>query len=453
MGKFFGTDGVRDVAGSGLLTPSNVLKLGQALGQVIAEARAASPGSTDRPSAFLGRDSRVSGPALEACLSAGLLSRGIDVTSGGLLPTPAVQMLTRNSDHDLGIIVSASHNPYHDNGIKVVGADGEKLSNALEAKIEKLLKKDHLPSTRFGTLFTDSQAADRYVDVLSNERFSHLDLSGKKIVLDCANGAASEVAPKILKALGADLITVHNTPDGMNINKGCGALHPEALRAACKDAGAQIGITLDGDGDRSMLVDEQGEVRDGDHILGILGVFHQEKGTLHNNTVVATIMSNVGLERLLKDHGVSLIRTPVGDRNVIQKMRECGYLIGGEQSGHIVFDDGTGLFGDGLGTALRVLEVLQESGCGLSDVARSVRKYPQVLINVAVREKPPLNSIPNVQKAIEEVEQELADSGRVVLRYSGTEPLARVMIEGPDQTSIQTQATRIADAIQTALGR
>jgi phosphoglucosamine mutase len=409
MGEIFGTDGVRDVAGQGLLTPESVLRLGKAIGKLLVTG---SNGSAGRPRVLVGRDPRISGATLEASLTAGLLSAGADVTSTGILPTPAIQLLTREGDYDLGVVVSASHNPYHDNGIKIVGANGEKLPDESENEIERSYAgladavagaTERQNPARFGQRTLEAGAQDLYVSFLIERRFAGLRLDGMRIVLDCANGAGSDVAPRVLTALGADLVIVHASPDGLNINSGCGALHPEILQAACRKSKASFGITLDGDGDRALLVDEEGQIRDGDHILGVLALHLKGRGRLDRETVVATVMSNVGLESFLTDNGIRLLRVPVGDRHVVQQIRDQGYRLGGEQSGHIIVNDGCGLYGDGLATALHVLEAMTASSARLADLASPVQKFPQILVNIRVRERPELLTLPTVGSVVRDV--------------------------------------------------
>ena len=408
----------------------------------------------------IGKDTRLSGYMLESALEAGIVSAGADAMLVGPLPTPGIAFITSSMRADAGVVISASHNPYQDNGIKLFAADGFKLPDEVEAELEVQMEemasgKDEAATTGpdgLGKAVRIEDARGRYVQFLKHVFPRERTLDGVKIVVDCANGAAYEVAPRVFAELGAEVIALGVEPNGRNINANCGAMHPEHMAAEVRKHGAALGVALDGDADRLILADEKGEIVDGDQIMALLGTRMLAKGTLPAKTVVATIMSNLGLERALADRGGTLLRTAVGDRYVVEEMREKGLLLGGEQSGHIVFLDHA-TTGDGTVAALRVLAVMLEEGRPLSElIAGAMVRYPQVLVNFAVPHKRPLEEIADVQRAIAIVERDLGKDGRVVVRYSGTESKARVMIEGTDQARIAAQANEIAKVIQRALG-
>jgi phosphoglucosamine mutase len=443
--RIFGTDGIRGLAGVGKLSPEVVVRVGKALAVIAREQGRASP------RVLIGRDTRASGPMLEAALSAGLLAGGARPISGGVLPTPAVALVTQRRRHDLGVVISASHNPYHDNGIKIFGPDATKLSDALEDRIETLVMDGEM-----GALAEPAQpaemddAAEIYIDLVldSLERMPRLD--GMRIVVDCANGAAWHTAPETLRRLGAEVIPIHASPNGRNINRGCGALHTSAAAHAVRKHKATLGLSLDGDADRAMLTDETGRLQDGDTILFVLARNLLANGRLPDATVVGTVMTNVGLERAFTEHGLHLIRTPVGDRHVAALMQAGGFGLGGEPSGHVlVTGRGQPMIGDGLITGLLVMRALSENGVTLSAAAEGFERAPQALVNVRVREKPRLKNVKPLQKAASAVERKLGDRGRVLLRYSGTEPLARVMVEGPGAL---THARSIARVLAAEIG-
>jgi phosphoglucosamine mutase len=448
--KLFGTDGIRGVANKDPMTAEVALRLGQAVAQ-----RFRHP---DRPGRIvIGKDTRLSGYMLESALQAGIVSAGADVMLVGPLPTPGIAFITWSMRADAGVVISASHNPYQDNGIKIFAADGFKLPDEAEIEIEKSMEaigggsdSARAAPDAIGKAERIDDAVGRYVQFLKHAFPRELTLDGVKVVVDCANGAAYHVAPQVFRELGAVVDEINVWPDGRNINFGCGALHPETMADEVRRSGAQIGVALDGDADRVILADEKGNVVDGDQILAILGTRMLARKQLPGETVVATVMSNLGLERALAGAGGKLIRTAVGDRYVVEAMREKGYVLGGEQSGHVVFLDHA-TTGDGVIAALRVLAVMVEEQKPLSELARTMTRYPQVLLNFAVAHKRPFEEMPSVQKVIAKVESELGSDGRVVVRYSGTEAKARVMIEGTDESGIKAYAAEIADTLKQAL--
>ena len=447
----FGTDGVRGLANRHPMTPELTLRLGRAVGY---QLRNHVHGR--RPRVLVGKDTRLSCYMLEMALSAGLTSAGADVHLVGPLPTPGVAFLTEGMRADAGVMLSASHNPFEDNGIKLFARDGYKLPDADELALEALMADDGLDAfrptgTTIGRAFRIHDAAGRYA-VFAKSAFPRaLTLEGVKVVVDCGHGAAYKVAPEVLRELGAEVVALGVAPDGTNINAGCGALHPEHMAAAVRATGAQVGVALDGDADRCILADEHGTVVDGDQVLALLARHLLAKGRLARNTLVATVMSNLGLERSLREVGGHVVRVGVGDRYVVERMRADGLTLGGEQSGHVILLD-HGTTGDGLVTALVVLGLLVESGQTLSSLAACMPRFPQVLENVTVQRRLPLDDLPEVQAAIARAEARLAGEGRVLVRYSGTQLLARVMVEGPEQGLIAELAGTIATALRAALG-
>lgn len=438
--KYFGTDGIRDVAGQGLLAEDCVRRLGRAIGRVIS-AR------TPVARVLIGRDTRASGPQILEQLSEGILAAGHSVQDGEILSTPAVQTLCRTEGFDLAVVISASHNPAHDNGIKLFGADGRKLSDDLETRIEAAIDADGTargPSGMPGRLETDPTAEDRYLAWLRRSAFPDLDLRGLTLVVDAAHGAAYRAAPRFLAELGARVVSRGTSPTGHNINDGAGVFAVEGLGPIVVAEGAAMGLALDGDADRVLLVDELGAVVDGDHMLGFLARDLHRRGALPGNRLVTTVMANLGLKVFLQEQGIGCEMVAVGDRHVSARMAETGAVLGGEQSGHIIFRSGETWTGDGLFTALRVLEVRKREGRPLSEMAKPIVKYPQVLVNVKVATKPKLESLPELVGEAAKVESSMAGRGRVLLRYSGTEPLLRVMVEGPDARQIRVQADQLA---------
>jgi phosphoglucosamine mutase len=446
--KLFGTDGIRGVANQFPMTAEVALRLGRA----VAERFRHSSGRHGR--IVIGKDTRLSGYMLESALEAGIVSAGADVMLVGPMPTPAIAFITASMRADAGVVISASHNPFQDNGIKIFAANGFKLPDDIEADLERRMEHpaplSEGPEARIGKAFRIEDAEGRYVQFLKDAFPRERTLDGIKVVVDCAHGAAYRVAPKVLEELGAEVTTLGVEPNGRNINDGCGALHPELAAAEVTRSGAQVGIALDGDADRVILCDEHGQTVDGDQIMAILGTRMLRRKTLPHATVVATVMSNLGLERALAGDGGILLRTAVGDRYVVEAMRERGLTFGGEQSGHIVFLQHA-TSGDGLLAALQVMAVMIQEERPLSELARTMTRYPQVLVNFKVARKRPLDELPRVTGVIAKIEGALGGDGRVVVRYSGTEPKARVMIEGKDEKVIKAYADEIALELQRAL--
>ena len=446
--RLFGTDGIRGRAGEGWLAPGPVSALGRAIGRVLGEAGGAAPG---KRRALVGHDGRRSGPELEAALARGLAASGFAVTSTGLITTPGLALLGHLRAFDLAVMISASHNPAADNGIKVFTRAGEKLGDELEDRIEALLRAEPDPVATGPAPSTDPSLEEAYLGHLLAAA-GDLELGALPIVLDAANGGASRVGPRLLGRLGAEVVALACVPDGENINDGCGSTHPEALQDAVRSRSAALGIALDGDGDRCLLVDERGALVDGDAILTLLARHARARGALSDPRIVATVMSNRGLHRAMRAIGVEVVTVGVGDRRVVEALRREGLRLGGEQSGHIVFGADNHYIGDGLYTALRVLAALRAEGASLSALAAAFRPFPQVLVNVPVRRKPPLEELPEVAAVVRAIEEELGEDGRVLVRYSGTEPLARVMVEGPDGETIRRQAGRVAARLAEELG-
>ncbi|RED65367.1 phosphoglucosamine mutase [Cohnella phaseoli] len=449
MGKYFGTDGVRGVA-NGTLSPELVFRLGRLGGYVLTRNK-----QGKRPKILIGRDTRVSGEMLEAALVAGLLSIGADVLRLGVISTPGVAYLTKARGADAGVMISASHNPVEDNGIKFFGGDGFKLSDEIEAEIEALLDadedEDRIPrpiGAGVGAVQDDLEGGQAYLSYLKatvNHRFE-----GLKVVVDCANGAVSRLAPRLFRDLGADTVVLSHQPDGLNINDGCGSTHPEAVQRAVLEHRADLGLSFDGDADRLIAVDEKGTIVDGDHILYILAEFMKKRQRLKNDTVVSTVMSNLGFYKALERKGIATKQTKVGDRYVLEEMLQGGYNLGGEQSGHIVMLD-YGTTGDGMLCAIQLMDVLKSESESLSELARGMTKYPQLLINVQVEDKSKLAGNPKVEGAIRSVENRMDGSGRVLVRPSGTESIVRVMAEGPNEQELAGFVGQIVAAIKEEL--
>ncbi|MFO1237186.1 MAG: phosphoglucosamine mutase [Alphaproteobacteria bacterium] len=443
--SYFGTDGIRGTANRGNMTADVALKVGQAAGRVFRRTEGVHR-------VVIGKDTRLSGYMVENALTAGFTSVGMDVFLFGPLPTPAVAMLTRSLRADLGVMISASHNPYHDNGIKLFGPDGYKLSDAVEKEIEAGISGDLTDAlaepTKIGRAkrIDDSQA--RYIEFVKRTFPRHLRLDGLRIVVDCANGAAYKVAPSVFWELGAEVIPMGVSPDGFNINEDVGSTAPEALQAKVREARADLGVALDGDADRVVIVDEKGRVVDGDQILGLIARRWAAEGELKGGGVVATIMSNLGLERMLAASGVELVRAGVGDRYVMEQMRARGMNLGGEQSGHIILSDFS-TTGDGLIAALQVCAALVETRSRASEVCHSFEPLPQLLKNVRYHNGSPLD-VPAVKSEIERIEKELGAKGRIVIRKSGTEPVIRVMAEGDDEKLVKSVVGSIVSAIEKA---
>ncbi len=451
MKKLFGTDGIRGVAGQSPLDPTTIHAVGLALAHHLGSS----------PRVLIGQDTRESSDWIAATLTAGLTAGGAAVESAGVITTPAVAFLARTHHFDAGIVISASHNPWQDNGIKLFGCDGYKLPDATELAIEAEIFRHLASSTNNGDRTTDNVSppvneADRaeYIRFLL-AAVPGLSLDGRRLVVDCANGASSAIAPQLFAELnangGGEVILTHASPNGRNINENCGALHPEIVAAEVVKHQASIGITFDGDADRALFADATGRVVNGDAVLLLAARHLQALNLLSNSTVVATTMSNMGLEAALKRSQIKMLRAPVGDKYVLEQMLSTGAALGGEQSGHIIFS-GRSTTGDGLLTALLLLDIVHRSGQTLAQLTADLKTFPQVIVNVHVREKPPLDQIPAVAAAIAAAEAELADSGRVVIRYSGTEALARVMIEAESESLMQRHAQTIAAAIRAELG-
>jgi len=461
--RLFGTDGIRGTANREPMTSETSLRLGRAIAHVVGDegggkaARGAlGRRRTHRRRILIGKDTRLSGYMFETALASGICSMGADVLLVGPLPTPAVAFLTRSMRADAGVVISASHNPYQDNGIKFFSGDGFKLPDAWERRMEDMVRDEeygpHRPeATDIGKAHRIDDALGRTIAFLKGTFPGHLTLEGLKIVVDCANGAAYRVAPEVLRELGAEVIPVAVEPDGTNINLDCGSTHPEKARAALLEHGADLAVCLDGDADRALLIDEKGALVDGDEVLAMCAIELKRAGRLPSGAVVATVMSNMGLDVALRGHGIEVLRTGIGDRYVVEAMREGGHNLGGEQSGHLVFLDHN-TTGDGCLTALQVLALMIGQERPLSELRGIMGKLPQVVVNVPVRERRPLSELDQVQARIAESEHLLDGRGRVLVRYSGTEPLARVMIEGESEEEIQGLARGIADAIRSKLG-
>ena len=446
MSRLFGTDGVRGLANKDI-TSESALKLAQAAAIVLGEqARARG----QKPIAVIGRDPRISGEFLAAAISAGLASSGVDVFDAGVIPTPATSFLTADLDADFGVMISASHNPAPDNGIKFFSRGGHKLDDAVEDAIEKALSAKPLTpiGAEIGHVKEFADAKSRYLVHLQGTLPN--SLKGIKVVVDCANGAASDIAPKAFRDAGAEVVVIGNEPDGYNINLGCGSTHLSALQAAVVEHGADVGIAHDGDADRTLAVDATGAIVDGDQIMAILAVAAKARGDLSRNTLVATVMSNLGLKIAMKQAGIEIIETKVGDRYVLEVIREGGYTLGGEQSGHLIFARHA-TTGDGILTGLQLLAQMSSTGKSLQELASAMKVYPQVLINVPEVDKSKVNSDPELQKVVQEAKTELGETGRVLLRASGTEPLVRVMVEAQDAGTAQSWAERIARVVEKQL--
>jgi phosphoglucosamine mutase len=449
MEKLFGTDGIRGEAGAFPLDEKTIEIVGRSLARQLAEKLGR------QPRFVTGRDTRESGEWIERAFHAGAGGEGAHCESAQVITTPGVAYVTKAFDFDAGIVVSASHNPFHDNGIKIFSPDGKKIDGATEQKIER----DIFENAERGMRNAESEKIDSanaekyqnaYLDYLAGE-FKNLRLENFRIVIDCANGASSELAPCLLERFGARVVTINCQPDGRNINAGCGSLHIEGLQAKVSSENADFGAAFDGDADRSLFVDEKGNTVDGDAVLWAMACHLRRQGKLNQDTVVATVMSNLGLEVALGACGIRLLRTAVGDKYVLEELLKTNASIGGEQSGHIIFPSRS-LVGDGMLTTLFLLEAMQESGKTLSELTAGFVRFPQILVNVKVREKRPFDDVGEISTISRQVEAELGQKGRLLLRYSGTENLARVMIEGENQRQIESQANRLAEVIKASLG-
>jgi len=449
MKTLFGTDGVRGVANKDPMTSEMSMRIGRAAAHVFRD-------STRRHSIVIGKDTRLSGYMIESALTAGLCSMGMDVLLVGPVPTPGIAFLTRSLRADAGVVISASHNPYEDNGIKFFGRDGFKLPDDVETRIEDLIFSGAIDTIRptaaeIGKAYRVDDAIGRYNEFVKSSIPRGLDLTGLRVVVDTANGAAYKIGPRILFELGADVVSLYDKPNGININQGCGSLYPEVVCSTVVASQAQIGIAFDGDADRVILSNEHGAVVDGDTIMAMCAKQMMQEGRLKHNTLVATVMSNLGLELAMQKLGGTLVRAAVGDRYVMEKMIEGGYNLGGEQSGHIIFLDNN-TTGDGLISALQVLAIMKQTGKPLSELAACMKTYPQTLVNVRVKDHKDLTAIPEIAKRIAEIEKKLDGTGRLLVRYSGTEPKVRIMIEGEDKKEIQTLAENLAEIITAKLG-
>ena len=470
--RLFGTDGVRGVANQEPMTSEMALRIGRALAKVLHELNAANPTGRGRMPSFarkndddgkhrykilIGKDTRLSGYMLETALASGIVSMGADVLLVGPLPTPGVAFLTRSMRSDAGVVISASHNPYPDNGIKFFSWDGFKLPDEVEARMEEMIFSGETEESRptaseIGKAFRVSDAVGRYNVFLKNTFPRRLTLEGLKIVVDCGHGAAYRVVPEVLSELGAEVLSIGVQPDGENINRRCGALYPETAREVLLHESADFAVALDGDADRAVFIDETGDVLDGDHVLAIAALDMQRKETLKGSGVVATVMSNLGLELALRAAGLEVVRTQVGDRYVVEKMLDDGYNLGGEQSGHILFLDHN-TTGDGGITCLQMLALMVEQRKRLSELKTVMTRLPQVLLNVPVKEKKEFSEMPKASRKMSEVERALGDRGRLLVRYSGTELLARIMLEGEEEKKIRAMAQEIADEIRGEIGK
>jgi len=443
--RYFGTDGVRGRVGESPITPDFVMRLGYAAGTVLAAAEAERSGG-ERAAVVIGKDTRISGYMLESALEAGLSAAGVDVLLCGPMPTPGVAYLTRALRLQAGIVISASHNPFEDNGIKFFSAEGAKLPDATEEAIEAALDLPMLtmPSARLGKARRVNDAAGRYIEFCKSTFPNHLDLRGMRLVVDCAHGATYHVAQPVFHELGAHVVAVGARPDGLNINRDCGATHPDALRKAVRELGAELGIAFDGDGDRVVIADAEGALYDGDQLLYVIARHRLNTGSLKGG-VAGTLMTNLGLENALGKLGIAFARAKVGDRYVLELLQENGWQLGGEGSGHIICLD-RHTTGDGIVSALQVLHAMRETGSPLKELAGEVRLYPQVLINVRVPKGFDHRQSASLQSAVRDAEADLGTRGRVLLRPSGTEPVLRVMVEGESRSQVESWAERIAEA-------
>ena len=445
MARLFGTDGVRGKAGEFPLDPSTVRRLGAAVVRAL-------PHGTLSPKILVGRDTRESGAWIEAELAHGAAGEDAHVTSAGVVPTPGVAYLTRSAGYDLGIVISASHNPFEDNGIKVFSGKGEKFTEEIERHVEAVMADaSWRAADGEASELRPTQRVEPYLNHLRAVFPEVASLGPFKLAIDCANGATTPVAPQLFMGLGIELVVIADEPDGHNINLRCGSTHPELLSKTVVERKCDMGVAFDGDGDRAIFVDDEGRIVDGDAVLLMCGRLLKRERRLAGNTIVATVMSNIGLEIACGQSGIAMVRTAVGDKYVMEEMLRRGATLGGEQSGHVIFTDYL-YTGDGLCTALNVLRTIAMTGRSLADLSSDLITYPQVLLNVRVREKADLRTIPDVAATIKRVEERVDGQGRVLIRYSGTEPLLRVMLEGRDEDEIRSWAQEIVDVVQTNLG-
>lgn len=448
MGKLFGTDGIRGVANLDPMTSEMAMKLGRAAAHVFRKREG-------RHQIIIGKDTRISGYMLESALTAGLCSMGVDVLLVGPLPTPAIAFLTRSLRADAGVMISASHNPYQDNGIKFFSNDGMKLPDDLEQRIEDLIISNEIQHIRptadaIGKAYRVDDAEGRYIEFVKRSLPRDMDFQNMRIVLDCAHGAAYHVFPKVLRELGAKVWEMGHEPDGLNINDGCGAVHPERLQQMVRDRKADLGIALDGDADRAIFVCERGDIVDGDHALAAFALDLKRQNRLREDTVVGTVMSNFGFEMCMREAGINLVRTAVGDRYILERMVTDHYNLGGEQSGHMIFLD-YHTSGDGMITGLQMLKLMKRAQKPLSEIAMCMNSTPQVLLGVKVSHKPDLHTLPQLQQAIQDKELLLNGTGRILVRYSGTEPLLRVMVEGQDSRIIEEIAEDLIKVVKITI--
>jgi len=446
--RLFGTDGIRGTVNKHPMTPETVLRIGMAAAHVLRNERG-------RNMILIGKDTRLSGYMIESALTSGICSMGMSVTLVGPLPTPGIAFLTRTLRLDAGIVISASHNPFEDNGIKFFSSEGFKLPDAVEKKIEELITDDGLNRNRpkgseIGKAYRLDDAGGRYIEYIKSTLPKGMTFEGIKIVVDCANGAAYKITPWLLRELGAEVISINDKPDGVNINVDCGSLHIEKLQKAVRQHHAHIGIAHDGDADRAIFCDEKDRTVDGDQVMGMWAVELKKRGMLKKNTVVSTVMSNFGFEEYLRKNGIKLIRTKVGDRYVVEEMIRRGYNLGGEQSGHVVFLDHN-LTGDGPLTAVQVLHLMKKKGVPLSKLSSEIKLYPQVIMNVEVERKHDIKIIPQIQEAIKNAEKRLSGKGRILVRSSGTEPKIRVMVEGKDEKLVLKIAKDVSQVVKETL--
>ena len=443
--ELFGTDGIRGIPGTYPLDDATLYGVARALGKYLLE-------SDPKPSVLIGMDTRESGPHIASQLAAGLADDGVDVLSAGVISTPGVACLVRQKKFSAGMVISASHNPFHDNGVKLFAGTGMKFPDDVEEHLEIEIHqhKEHETAPHGVPVTTDNSLDEEYLAYLRGRVIPGAKLSGMKLVLDCANGAASQLGPSLFRSLGAEVVTIHDRPNGRNINDNCGALHPENLRKKVLETHADLGVAFDGDADRAMFVSASGQHVDGDGVLLAAARYLKSTGQLRGNRVIGTTMANLGLERILQAEGLTLSRQPVGDRYVLEEMVRSGANLGGEQSGHIIFlDDAT--TGDGLLTALKIACLVSLRG-PLDQLIRGLKVFPQTIVNVKVASKPPLESLPLVSAAIDNATKTLGAAGRVVVRYSGTEPKARVMVEAEHADDVTLWAETLASAIRTAIG-
>ena len=447
--QLFGTDGVRGLPGEFPLDDATLDRMGMALGEYVS-SHARKQG--ERPRVLIGRDTRESGPHISERIARGLAAAGVEPISAGVLTTPGVAWLVNREGFAAGVVISASHNPYHDNGVKLISSTGMKFPDAVEAELERFIlsSNEEAEARNAMQLHDNEKIDDDYLDGLRAALLPGANLTGMKIVMDCANGAASSLAPRLFRSLGAEVIAMGNTPDGRNINAGCGSLHPEKMQQRVAETGAAMGVAFDGDADRAIFASKSGRLVDGDGVLLVLGRYLKSAGKLKGDVVVGTTMANLGLERALEKSGLKLARTAVGDRYVLEEMLRIGANLGGEQSGHILFlDDAT--TGDGMLTAIKMASVIALAGT-LDELVAEMKVFPQKIVNVKVKSKPSLDSLPEVSRELAAAEKALGASGRVVLRYSGTEPLARVMVEAEHEDDVRHWTDTLANSLREAIG-